>query len=103
MIPYKSALWVFIFALVVAALPAAPAGAVAFDWDFASTYLAPGSPGGSTYGNSLWFSATNSSSEVVKVRAYAPSGTNGVFQTAYVGRYSGGLGVSNRTEGGPPA
>jgi hypothetical protein len=89
--------------VAILAVTASQACAGAFTFDFSSTYQTASSSG-NPYGNSLTFRSVESSAETVSARAYyTQSSDSGAFGSAYLGLYSGGLGISNPTEGGPPA
>ena len=64
----------------------------AVNWSFTSG----GTNSSSSYGNIRTFSAD---SIEVKATAWSDSGSSNVIDSAYLGRWSGGLGVANKTEG----
>jgi hypothetical protein len=64
-------------------------------WTFAASGRSPTTSVGSSYGNRRSFTENNA---VVWTSAWADSGT-GSFESAFIGRYTSGLGVCNRFEG----
>ena len=84
-------------AIVFAALawntPAA-AGPVTYTWTMS------GSHGPLEYGNELEFSASEDSSQKLKVRSYSSSSSSDPLTDAYTDLFSGGIGVKNQSESG---
>jgi len=64
------------------------------------TWNTSGSDSSSGYGNELNFSSSQDPSNILKVRSYSSSNVNAPLVTAHTDLYSGGIGVTNRTENG---
>jgi len=76
-----------------AAIVSVPASALSVSY----TLDTGGTNSSGTYGNDRGF--TTSGGPNLTADAWSNTGTSGAIQDAYLGQYSGGLGVSNRTEG----
>ena len=72
----------------------AVAGPVTYTWTMS------GSHGPLVYGNELEFSASEDSSQKLKVRSYSSSSSSAGLTDAYTDLFSGGIGVKNQSESG---